>query len=110
MEHRWGRRHEINVLVRFVTRPSRTGIGLLRNISSTGAFMETPFALRHLSVVYLEPVDATALGIHAGRLAATVVRQVAEGVGLEWCEFATELSQAYARMADRVHHPATGPS
>ncbi|MDP9013371.1 MAG: PilZ domain-containing protein [Pseudomonadota bacterium] len=99
MEHRWGQRRQTNVTVRFVTMPSTTGIGRLVDISSTGAFMETSVNLRLLSLLYLELAEQPSGDGINGRLAATVVRRSAAGVGLEWCEFAAETTQAYACLA-----------
>lgn len=103
MEHRWGQRRQTNVAVRFVTNPSTNGVGRLLDISSTGAFIETDSKLRLLSLLYLELAEQpTGSGIN-GRLAATVVRHGSGGFGLEWCEFAAETTQAYARLAGGWH-------
>jgi hypothetical protein len=89
MEHRWGRRYDTNVAVRFVVLPGRIGSGRVTNISLSGAFLETSDKLRLLTVVYIEGLAAaTERGEPAipKRLAATVVRRSSTGVGLEWCE------------------------
>jgi hypothetical protein len=99
MEHHWGQRRSINVAVRFFTRPDATGIGRLVNISSTGAFMETQSPLHILSLLYVEPIDPPSINGTSGRLAATVVRRDATGVGLKWCEFAAETTKVYACLA-----------
>jgi hypothetical protein len=72
------------------------GIGLVTNISATGAFLETQAALRLLSILYLEPADPDLTGSARGRIAATVVRRGATGVGLKWCEFAADTTKVYA--------------
>jgi hypothetical protein len=89
LEHRWGRRYDTDVAVRFVALPGTIGTGRVTNISLTGAFMETACKLRLLSVVYIEDLDSgkeRAKNAAAKRLAATVVRRCSAGVGLEWCE------------------------
>ena len=96
MEHHRGQRHSTDVTVQFFTRPATIGFGRVINVSATGAFMETRFPLRHLSVLYLAPTD---LDGSSGRIAATVVRRTATGVGLEWCEFGAEATRVYARLA-----------
>ncbi len=58
MEHRWGRRQPINLMVRFFAMSGITGAGRLLNISSTGALLATTATLRPLSLVYLEPAAA----------------------------------------------------
>jgi hypothetical protein len=89
LEHRWGRRYDTDVAVRFVALPATIGTGRVTNISLTGAFMETKCKLRLLSVVHIEDLDSTkerGRDLAAKRLAATVVRRCSAGVGLEWCE------------------------
>jgi hypothetical protein len=102
MEHRWGQRRRTDVTVRIFAAPSIVGMGHVLNISPTGAYMETAIALRKMSLVYLEPFNRDWQSESVGRIAATVVRSNAAGVGLEWCEFATEMTQAYARMTTRL--------
>ena len=57
MEQHRGQRHPTDVTVRFFTRPATIGFGRVINVSATGAFMETQFPLRLLSLVYLQPTD-----------------------------------------------------
>lgn len=112
MEHRWGQRRKTDVTVRIFALPSIVGMGHVLNISPTGAYLETAIALRKMTLVYLEPFDGGWLSHPAGRIAAMVVRSGATGVGLEWCEFATEMTLAYARLTNRmpVGAPVTGLS
>jgi hypothetical protein len=99
MEHHRGQRHLTDVTVQFLTRPATIGIGRVLNVSSTGAFMETQTPLPLLSLVYLQPTDQLPGDGIGGRIAATVVRCSANGVGLEWCEFGADATRAYARLA-----------
>jgi hypothetical protein len=94
-----GRRRPTNVTVRIFTRPATIGTGLVTNISPTGAFLETQIPLRILSILYLEPAGPPAADGARGRIAATVVRRGATGVGLKWCEFAAETTKVYAQLA-----------
>jgi hypothetical protein len=98
MEHRWGRRQPINLMVRFFTVSGMTGAGRLLNISSSGAFLATTAALRPLSLVYLEPAAAPFWEVQSRRIAASVVRQDALGVGIEWCEAAAETTNVLTRL------------
>jgi hypothetical protein len=99
MEHRWGRSQPTNLMVRFIVMSGMTGVGRLLNISSTGAFLATTARLRPLSLVYLEPAAAPFWEIQSRRIAASVVRQDAIGVGLEWCDAAAETTNVVSRMA-----------
>jgi hypothetical protein len=86
-----------------LTRPSITGLGRILNISSTGAFLETTMPLRHLSLLYLQPLEPplglTPMAHAGGHIAATVVRRSVDGYGLAWCEFGAAGTAAYAILA-----------
>ncbi|HEY4445866.1 MAG TPA: hypothetical protein VGN30_16410 [Steroidobacteraceae bacterium] len=103
MEKHRGQRRSTDVAVQFFTRPATTGVGRVLNVSATGAFMETQLPLRLLSVLYLEPADRLLVDGTGGRIAATVVRRSATGVGLEWCEFGAEATRVYARLVTGWH-------
>jgi hypothetical protein len=107
MKHR-GQRRQTNVTVRFFTRPATIGVGLVINVSPTGAFMQTRIPLRVLSVIYLEPTDPPLADGVIGRIAATIVRSDDTGVGLEWCEFAADTTKAYAWLAEESADFADG--
>ena len=98
MEHRWGSRKSTDVAVRFVAMPATMGTGRVVNISLTGAFMETQVQLRLLSLVYLQPFGPVSDGDQKNRLVASVVRQTALGVGLEWCDSTVVSTQAYTQL------------
>jgi hypothetical protein len=86
MEHRWGRRESTDVTVQFLARSGTVGSGRVLNISSTGAYLQTTVSLPLNSLVYLEPTAPMPVVGDIRRIAASVVRQDARGVGLEWCE------------------------
>jgi hypothetical protein len=86
MEHRWGRRESTDVTVQFLARSGAVGRGRVLNISSTGAYLQTAVSLPLNSLVYLEPTAPMPVVGNIRRISASVVRQDALGVGLEWCE------------------------
>jgi hypothetical protein len=86
MEHRWGRRQSTDVTVEFLARSGKVGNGRVLNISSTGAYLQTAVSLPLNSLVYLEPTAPMPVVGNIRRIAACVVRQDAQGAGLEWCE------------------------
>jgi hypothetical protein len=109
MEHRWGRRYDTDVAVRFVALPGTIGAGRVTNISLSGAFMETRAKLRLLTVVYIEGLDSErerGKPVAARRLAATVVRRCTAGVGLEWCERWAFPASQLSQVAASAKHPA----
>lgn len=91
MEHRWGRRVPVGRKIRLATREQDIAWGYLRDVSISGAFIETPAELAPFAslVVYLQ--DPTVPGSFEGDLPlllAGVVRIGADGVGVEWEELA----------------------
>jgi hypothetical protein len=86
MEHRWGRRRPCRARVCITAGDNLAGDGQLRNVSMSGAFLETalPLAL-HAQIVVAVLRD----GNHqALEFVATVVRLEQDGVGIEWQEAA----------------------
>lgn len=96
IDHRWGRRKVTDAQVRFMALPGMLGVGRITNVSVTGAFMETDVALPLATVVHLESIEPVGNGSRK-RLAANVVRCTTHGVGLEWCECASN-SVLYAQF------------
>jgi hypothetical protein len=111
IDHRWGRRKVTDAPVRFIAMPGILGVGRVTNVSVTGAFMETEVDLPLATVVHVESIETAGSGGRK-RLSANVVRREAHGVGLEWCECASN-SMLYAQFGsayrDRVEfsRPAT---
>jgi len=99
MDHRWGRREPTDVAVRVIAKPGVTAPGRVLNISLTGAYLETRVPLRLLSIVYLEPATPTSDPSAGPGIAASVVRQDARGVGLEWLDVSAAAAKVSARMA-----------
>jgi len=81
MEHRWGHRFSVSIPVRLTLSSGVVVWGRIRDLSASGAFVESVYSLPLSALVTLElrncPVPV---------LSASVVRLDAEGVGLEWCE------------------------
>jgi hypothetical protein len=88
MEHRWGNRVPTDLPVR-ISCAHLTGNGTLRNLSVSGAFIETSLPLASLAMVRVriprDPHDSTAPAIVWG----FVARRDSRGIGIEWCELAT---------------------
>lgn len=88
IDHRWGRRRVTDAAMRFMALPGMLGVGRVTNVSVTGAFMETGVELPFAAIVHLESIE-TAADRTRKRLSASVVRCTKHGVGLEWCECAS---------------------
>lgn len=96
MEHRCGQRTPVNLLVRLTGLADVIGMGRLRNVSASGAFLQTSLELPLLSTVRIELIGRTrhASSYLAGR--AYVARKEAGGVGIEW----------FAPISDSTRMPA----
>jgi hypothetical protein len=97
MEHRWGRRVPIDAPVRLVLSRGAVGYGQLRDVSITGAFVQTHFLLPLLSLVDVEPQLVLPGDRRMQRLPACVVRKDSTGVGLEWTEPAAHVLERILR-------------
>ena len=107
MEHRWGSRVQTNFAVRLVGSPGTIGSGRLRNVSVTGAFVETRLSLPLLAVVHVEPIPSPSGRTAARRIAACAVRRTSDGVGLEWCDPTSHLVD---ELLDTAHCPSLASS
>jgi hypothetical protein len=85
MEHRWGPRRPCRARVCVSAGSGLTGIGRLRDVSMSGAFLETALELpifAQLAVAVLRDDGST----HQLEFPAVVVRHGDNGVGIEWCD------------------------
>ena len=96
IDHRWGRRRVTDAAVRFMALPGTLGVGRITNVSVTGAFLKTGVALPLATIIHVESIEANAEATRK-RLSASVVRCTEQGVGLEWCECASN-SVLYAQF------------
>lgn len=97
MEHRWGERVEVVRAVLLVSQPHRECdpvLGVLRNVSVSGAYVETSREMPVLSQITVE--------FEGANIEACVVRRDAHGIGLEWSEFAPPEIVALCRAPQPV--------
>jgi hypothetical protein len=110
-DHRLGRRKVADVQVRFMALPGTLGVGHITNVSVTGAFMETGLDLLLATVIHLESIEPAGNAARK-RLSARVVRCTEHGVGLEWCECASNsilFAQFGSAYRDRVEFGSPAP-
>jgi hypothetical protein len=84
MEHRWGWRRPCRARVCLLLRGTATGFGKLRDVSMSGAFLETGLSLPMFTQLALAVVLDD--GSHCGEFRGTVVRREPAGFGIEWSE------------------------
>src|SRR4051812_25020505 len=85
MEHRFGRRYSCGAPVQISSGSGAWGDGRLLNVSMSGAHVQTALHLPPFSLVSL----TKRCGDTTVELRASVVRQDAGGIGVEWCETPT---------------------
>jgi hypothetical protein len=85
MEHRWGQRMTCRARVRLSAGAGITGSGRVRDISSSGAFIETALELPVYARVVLI-VTGNESATRDVEITASVVRVDHDGVGIEWCD------------------------
>ena len=86
MEHRWGWRLRVDLTARVGDSAGLMNIARVRDVSVSGAFLETSATLRAFSCVDVQ--FRTDRGSNTRVLSAQVVRTTADGVGVEWRDFA----------------------
>lgn len=116
MEHRWGERVEMRLTVQLSCGSSPPVAGSLVNVSASGAFVRTGGRgpARGPVEVLLQERGERGRSV---RLPAFIVRETADGVGIEWREFAPHLvrllmasdrraggARARARALPSTHH------
>jgi hypothetical protein len=84
MEHRWGQRAPCGSRVRLPTGAGICGAGRLRDVSMSGAFLETALELPLFGRVTVAVVRGDPG--HEIEAIGSVVRKEPGGVGIEWCE------------------------
>jgi hypothetical protein len=86
MEHRWGNRISVDQPVR-INSAGLSGTGTLRNLSVSGAFIETSLPLSTLAMVRVSiPRSPRARARADAR--GFVVRRERDGIGIEWFDLA----------------------
>jgi hypothetical protein len=87
MEHRWGERTRVNIVV-YVSAGSVAGFGgCIKNLSLSGALVRSDCELRLHSLIDVH-IKLPAPSPRGDIVKAHVSRKLKECVGIEWCEFA----------------------
>jgi hypothetical protein len=98
LEHRWGERVRVNIPVRVEVAASSEADGCMKNLSLSGALMESDcdlslYSLIEVTIALPPPASRTAV------VKALVSRKFKEGFGLEWHEFAPSIIKDLVRSA-----------
>jgi hypothetical protein len=105
MEHRWGDRRQVILSIRLYGSDRSAAIGLLTDISLSGAYVRTAFTPADLSQINIEvdEHDRGNTGPGPLQLQGRVVRHGPTGVGIEWKEFASASLGELVRIATCIH-------
>jgi hypothetical protein len=85
MEHRWGQRRRCRARVCVSGGAGVGGTARVRDLSISGAFLETALPLQLYSQIALAVLRDDG-SKHLFEFTAAVVRTTPDGVGIEWCE------------------------
>src|ERR1700691_5525056 len=111
MEHRWGERFAVDILVRVGSRPYAVRTGRLTDLSMSGGSIKIASDLRILSRVQVALVLPARFSHATPVVSAYVARRHRDGVGVEWCDFAPQavvdlLRSPAGRRREHVHRTA----
>ena len=90
MEHRWGRRFQVNIPVHVSAAALTRVDGCMKNISLSGALMKADCDLRLNTLIEVR-IKLPLPSPRAAVLKAHVSRKLKEGIGIEWCDFAPNI-------------------
>jgi PilZ domain len=88
MDHRWGRRVQVDFPVRVAAHRFAVRDGRLIDLSVSGALIEADLDARMLSRVQVTLLLPAYPRHEAPTVEAYVARKRGHGIGIEWCEFA----------------------
>jgi len=104
LEHRWGERFAANLHILITTDVISSAAATLRNVSLSGALIQTGVDLRLRSLVSIRfelPIESR----RSTLIQAHVVRKGRDGVGVEFCDFAPravkDLLRSLSALVDR---------
>jgi hypothetical protein len=111
MEHRWGQRFEVDILVRVHSRPYAVRTGRLIDVSMSGGYIVTGMDLRELRRLQIALVLPHRFSHATPMISAYVARRHRDGIGVEWCDFAPQavvelLRSPAAKPHNRSPYPA----
>jgi hypothetical protein len=98
--HRWGQRIAVDIPVLMAACALPAIHGHLKNLSLSGAFVETDHELPLHAYIEIS-IKRPEVGKSATRVMARVARYSKGAVGVEWCEFASSTVKDLLRSPSR---------
>jgi hypothetical protein len=99
MDHRWGRRVQVDLPVRVAAHRFAVRDGRLIDLSVSGALIEAELDTRVLCRVQVILLLPAFPRHEAPTVEAYVARKHKYGIGVEWCEFAPRAVREFLREA-----------
>jgi hypothetical protein len=93
MEHRWGNRIEIDLEVEIFCFKEPLGHGRMKNVSVSGAFIETDVPLRPMNAIRLIDTGYSKRRGGENYLSGYVSRCTGRGMGLAWWDLAPDCAR-----------------
>lgn len=90
IEHRWGNRTRVDIPVKLIGSSRSFAAGQLKDISTSGAYIETRFTQPLLESVTLILLGARNGQWHPRAVRGYIVRQCEGAIGLGWWDMAPE--------------------
>ena len=110
MEHRWGQRTAVDLVVSLRGFSGTSGMGRLRDVSATGAFLQTNLELPLLAPMRIDLLEGIPPACHCCEGRAYVVRKAAAGFGIEWFAPAPESPRSPRRSPGPIGRAQRGGS
>jgi hypothetical protein len=102
MDHRWGERFSFDLTVKVAARQHAVRPGRLTDLSVSGAKIQISADLRPLTRIQVAIALPSRLSQPTPVVSGYVTRRFADGVGIEWSEFAPDAVRELLKAA-RAH-------
>lgn len=103
MEHRWGQRVPMHFGVKLTCVPHAIGVGRFRDVSISGAFIETNLRPPLFSCVRVEVQVAIKHRVKKYAISGFVMRSDEHGIGIEWQTLAPACVAELIGIQERDH-------
>jgi hypothetical protein len=108
-DSRWGDRVRVNIPVQVSTNALTGAVGCLKNLSLSGALVAADVELGLHALIQVN-ITLPPPSQRAAAVVAYVSRKTAEGVGVEWCQFAPSVVKDLLRSPSIFEHTKRTPS
>ncbi len=101
-EHRWGERVRVDLPVGVLQDECAAAPGHLKNLSLSGALLKSSHDLQLYALIGIR-IKRPSPSADSCIVKARVSRKPAQGLGIEWCEFAPDVVKDLLRLPSAGH-------